>query len=102
MLDGYRGHTRSGGPETTTTTQPRPLTNERGFVPKKLGDNSCYGSTESDPCASGVTFAIDKIVVDPPCDEFGERSRHTLVLSLRVATGIDSASSRTEWRLPES
>jgi hypothetical protein len=79
-------------PETTTTTKPAPLTNERGFVPKELGENSCYGPADSANCGGGVTFSIDKIVVDPPCAEFGQRSRHTLVLSLRVATGTDSAS----------
>jgi hypothetical protein len=79
-------------PEITTTTKPAPLTNERGFLPTKVGEESCYGPIESDTCDGGVTFTLDKIVVDPPCNEFGQRSGHTLVLRFRVATGTDSMS----------
>lgn len=43
-------------------------------------------------CVDGVFFAIDEIVVDPPCVEFDEWLGHTLVLTMRVATGTDSAS----------
>jgi hypothetical protein len=77
---------------TTTTEAPESLTNERGFIPAKVGQESCYGPIDSDTCEGGVTFTIDKIVVDPPCGEFGERTGHTLILSLRVATGTDSSS----------
>lgn len=78
-------------PETTTEA-PVPQTNERGFRPKELGERACYGPVDADGCGSGVTFSIDKIVVDPPCVDYGQRSGHTLVLSLRVATGTDSAA----------
>lgn len=79
-------------PETTTTEEPEPLTNERGFMPTELGAESCFGPLESETCEGGVTFSLDKIVVDPPCSEFGQRTAHTLVLHLRVATGTDTDS----------
>lgn len=64
--------------------------NERGNLVKKLGEEAGYGSTDpNDP--GNVTFTIDKVEVDPPCDEFGEapEAGHTLLLHLRVATGSD-------------
>jgi hypothetical protein len=77
---------------TATTTPPQPVVNERGFSPKKIGEKACYGPLEGDVCKLGVTFWIDKIAVDPPCDEFGERNAHTVVISMRVVTGTDSPS----------
>ena len=74
----------------TTTVEPEPATNARGFVPKKIGEEACIGPIDADSCDGGVVFSIDKIVVDPPCIDFGQRSGHTLVLSLRVATGTDT------------
>ena len=78
--------------ETADTTQapPESATNERGFVPKKLGESACFGGIDATSCADGVTFSIDKIVVDPPCADYGQRTGHTLVISMRVATGTDS------------
>jgi hypothetical protein len=80
-------------PDTTTTTvEPEPATNERGFLPTKIGADACYGPIDSDTCEGGVVFSIDKIVVDPPCIDYGQRSGHTLVLNVRVATGTDTGS----------
>lgn len=76
----------------TPTTKPEPATNERGFRPTKIGADACFGPIGSDSCDGGIVFSIDKIVVDPPCIDFGQRSGHTLILSMRVATGADSDS----------
>lgn len=70
-----------------TTVEPDPATNERGFLPTKIGADACFGS---DSCDGGIVFSIDKILVDPPCIDYGQRSGHTLILSMRVATGTDS------------
>lgn len=80
-------------PESTTTEPaPEPATNERGLVPAKIGEEMCYGPIDSDTCEGGVTFSVDKIAVDPPCMEFGQRTGHTVVVSMRVATGTDTDS----------
>ena len=67
-------------------------TNERGFIVKQLGEMACFGGAGKD-CEGGVSFAIDKVEVDPPCAEFGSHpdGGHTLVLHLRIATGGDAA-----------
>lgn len=77
---------------TTTTPEPTDVANERGFLPTKIGEQSCYGPSDSVGCGGGVTFSIVKIAVDPPCAEFGERTGHTLILTMRVKTGTDSSS----------
>lgn len=80
-------------PTTTTapSTMPSPATNERGYLVKKLGQDAGWQSDEDD---QGVTFAIDKVVVDPKCHEYGDKpeSGHTLVLEIRVATGSNRES----------
>lgn len=44
-----------------------------------------------------ATFSIDKISIDPPCDEYGTpaESGHTLVLSIRAATSSDAEAAET-------
>jgi hypothetical protein len=79
----------------TTTTEAAPPTNERGFIPVKVGEQSCYGPMDSTSCAGGVTFSIDKIAIDPPCSEFGSRTAHTLLLSMRVTTGTNGSALDT-------
>lgn len=66
---------------TTTTTEAGPPTNERGHIAKKLGEEAGWSLDETD---SGVTFSIDKVVVNPPCGEYGEKpeSGHTLLLQV--------------------
>ncbi len=67
-------------------------TNERGFIVKQLGETACFGGAGKN-CDGGVSFAIDKVDVDPPCGEFGSHpdNGHTVVLHLRIATGADAA-----------
>jgi hypothetical protein len=52
---------------------------------------ACFGGAGKD-CEGGVSFAIDKVDVDPPCSEFGSPpdKGHTLLLHLRIATGDDA------------
>lgn len=73
---------------TTTTPTIGAKTNERGLIEKKLGQKASLGN---EPGASDSTFTIDKVTVDPPCAEFGQKpdSGHVLVLDVRVATGPD-------------
>ena len=69
--------------ETTTTTAAPP--NERGAIPKKLGEEAGWTDDSDD---SKVSFAIDKITVDSRCDEYGEKPKgHTVVLDIRITTG---------------
>lgn len=58
---------------------------------KKLGEPACFGGAGKD-CEGGVSFAIDKIEVDPKCTEYGSHpdNGHTVLLHLRVATGDDA------------
>jgi hypothetical protein len=79
-------------PATTPPGEVEPITNDRGFVPAEVGENSCFGPLEPHSCEGGVNFSIDKIVLDPPCAEWGQRTGHTLVLTLRVATGAHNDS----------
>lgn len=78
--------------ETTTSTSTpvsdAPEANERGYLVKELGEEAGWSAAPGD-IDGAVTFAIDKIVVDPPCHEYGQppESGHTLVLHVRVATG---------------
>lgn len=60
--------------------------NAQGRIPKKLGEAA--GFTGQDGKTPAVTFSIDKIAVDPKCDEYMNRAAgtHTLVLDVRVAT----------------
>ncbi len=75
-------------PRPTTTAAAGPDLNERGMIVKALGQEAGFGANDT----SSVTFTIDKVTVDPPCDEFGIRpdSGHTLLLEVRVATGADA------------
>ena len=85
---GVRGTPVAGAPASTPALEP--ATNSRGYVPVRVGEQVCFGPSS---CDGGVKFSIDKIVVDPPCVEYGERMGHTLVLSMRVATGTDTTST---------
>lgn len=60
--------------------------NDQGRLPKKLGEAASM--TADDGKTQVVTFSIDKITVDPKCDQYMTRQAgtHTLVLDIRVAT----------------
>ncbi|MFC4852665.1 hypothetical protein [Actinophytocola glycyrrhizae] len=103
-LAGCAGTTGSGGGENAPklpaaegdeaadpAAARQPETNERGFIVKQLGELACFGGAGKD-CEGGVSFAIDKVEVDPPCAEFGSHpdGGHTLLLHFRVATGGDA------------
>ncbi len=103
-LAGCTAHTSAGtgedapqlpGDDASPAAKAAPAnakTNERGFVVKKLGEMACFGGAGKN-CQGGVSFAIDKVDVDPKCAEFGSppANGHTLLLHLRVATGNDPA-----------
>jgi hypothetical protein len=75
-------------------TAPAPTTptaagkDSRGFIPKKLGQEGGLGSADGSPAAI-MSFAVDKITVDPKCGQYGSRAagKHTIVLDFRVSTG---------------
>lgn len=46
--------------------------NAQGRIPKKLGEAA--GFTTADGTTQVVTFSIDKIAVDPKCDEYMPRT----------------------------
>jgi hypothetical protein len=81
----------TNGSTAASTTHPQQQTNERGFIVKQLGETACFGGAGKD-CESGVSFAVDRVEVDPPCTEFGSHAEggHTLLLHLRIATGNDA------------
>jgi hypothetical protein len=58
---------------------------------KTLGEEGGFGEG-----AGSVMFSIDAIQVDPPCFEYGMKpeSGHTLLLSVRVATGNDAEAAQ--------
>lgn len=81
----------SADTSSTTPSVAKPNVNERGLIPKSLGEEA--GLTDE----SGVTvatFAIDTVTVDPPCQEYSPKpdSGHTLLLEVRVSTADDSES----------
>jgi hypothetical protein len=73
---------------STSAPPATPKTNERGFLPKTLGQTSGLTGPNDTSIAS---FSIDKVTVDPPCSEFGSPpdSGHTLLVDVRVATTTD-------------
>jgi hypothetical protein len=78
-------------PPVSTSSTPAPVTkapatDASGFIPKALGQTA--GMTNPDG-TDFVTFAIDKITVDPKCSQYGSRTpgMHTLAVSIRIATG---------------
>jgi hypothetical protein len=95
---GNRIESGTAGPElpgsansgAETAAQAGPQVNERGFIVKQLGEEACFGG--GDKCEGGVSFAVDKVEVDPPCAEYGSppENAHTLLLHIRVATGTDT------------
>ncbi|QWF76932.1 hypothetical protein [Amycolatopsis sp. CA-230715] len=70
-------------------SKPRnPDANERGNVPKKLGDEVAIGSAK---------FVVDKIDIDPKCGKYMPKrpaGKHSVVLHVRVTTGPDEAANR--------
>lgn len=70
-----------------------PSLNDRGLIPKKLGQDGGLTGTDGKQLVAG--FAIDKVQVDPPCSEYGTppAAGHTLLLSVSVATGNDQAAA---------
>ncbi|WP_007025175.1 hypothetical protein [Saccharomonospora iraqiensis] len=82
----------TAAPSTAPEQDDGPETNERGHLVKELGEEAgVYPRGEGPDSPGGVTFAIDKVEVDPACHEFGQApdEGHTLVLHMRVATGDD-------------
>lgn len=73
---------------TTSTTTPGPVVNERGLLPKALGQEAGLADTAG---GTAATFSIDNIAVDPPCAEHGTKpdAGHILLLDVRAATGGD-------------
>ncbi|WP_158882089.1 hypothetical protein [Amycolatopsis anabasis] len=85
------GLNRALGPPPPSPEKPAVPTNERGNILKELGAEAAFGEPGSE-----VRFAIDKIEVDPKCDQYApkrEPGRHTLVLHIRVATGDDAGTN---------
>lgn len=74
---------------TVQTTQATPTVNERGNIPKELGELAGFGSSDE---PDQNTFAITQIAVDPPCSPEGTapKSGHTVLLELEVKTGADA------------
>ncbi|MPY80883.1 MAG: hypothetical protein GEV04_21085 [Actinophytocola sp.] len=74
--------------EPSTTTHSAPRINQRGNISKELGELAGFGSA-ADPDQN--TFAIEEIVVDPPCVIGGSRpeDEHTVLLDVSVHTGSD-------------
>lgn len=70
----------------------KPETNERGYVPKKLGEEARYGTDPTSDSAS--VFSIDKVEINPTCSKFGmpNENGETLLLHVRVATGDDETA----------
>lgn len=80
---------KSSAVSSTSTTPAGPAVNERGLIPKAIGEEAGLGNT---PGANLASFSIDRVTVDPPCQEYGIKpdSGHTLLLDMRVATGSDT------------
>lgn len=70
-------------------TPPRdPDANDRGNVPKKLGEEVTVGTTK---------FVVDKIDIDPKCGKYMPKrpaGKHSVVLHVRVTTGPDESANR--------
>jgi hypothetical protein len=71
---------------TPSTSAPVP-TDNRGFIPKELGQTGGLGASDGSD-AEMMSFSIDKITIDPKCDEYGSRDAgmHTVVVDVRVST----------------
>ncbi|ACU96768.1 hypothetical protein Svir_17410 [Saccharomonospora viridis DSM 43017] len=79
----------SSAETTTQEDKDEPETNERGNIPKKLKEEAGLIHERGD---SSAVFAIDEIKVDPECHEYGVKpdKGHTLLLHVRVATGVEA------------
>lgn len=80
-------------PTKAPVKDPTPVANERGMYVKKLGEKACFGGGPSTCTTEGIVFSVDRIQVDPKCYPYGgDRKGHTLLLSVRAATGTDTAA----------
>ncbi len=78
--------------ENDNIDNSKPETNERGYIPKKLGEEARYGKNPTSESAS--VFVIDKVEINPPCHQYGlpNEDGETLLLHVRVATGDDQTA----------
>lgn len=81
-------------PASNVVGNASPQTNERGNLVKQLGEKAGLGNHEQ---AFAVTFTLDKVEVDPPCAQYGQKRHagHMLLLHFRVATGNDPEVARS-------
>lgn len=84
--------TEQASPQTDNDDSHEPETNERGYIPKELGEEAGYGSDPASP--SATVFVIDEVDINPPCHEYGipNEGGETLLLHVRVATGDDKVA----------
>lgn len=83
----------TGGDATSTGAVQAADVNERGFIVKQLGEQACFGGAGTN-CEGGVSFAIDKVEVDPPCALVSPSDgAHALLLHVRIATGSDAETA---------
>ncbi|PXY20297.1 hypothetical protein DI005_21880 [Prauserella sp. PE36] len=81
---------------TAEQAADEPERNERGNIVKQLGEEAGFagfGGQVGDD--TNVLFAIDKVEVDPSCDQYGmaAESGRTLLLHVRVATGSSAETA---------
>jgi hypothetical protein len=78
---------------TTATTASAATGNERGLISQRLGETVGFDYSTG---TAAVTFSIDSVTVDPPCDAHGTKpeSTHTLLLQARVATTSDVSAAQ--------
>lgn len=74
---------------TTEANATEPHLNERGNIAKELGEIAGFGSAEE---PDQNTFAVEHILVDPPCAQGRTRpeSEHTVLLYVTAHTGADA------------
>ncbi|MPY83965.1 MAG: hypothetical protein GEV00_11725 [Actinophytocola sp.] len=72
-----------------TTDAADPALTVRGTIPKRLGEIAGFGSAAH---PDQNTFAINGVVVDPPCELGRSRpvSAHTILLSVTAHTGANA------------
>lgn len=87
-------------PSSTTTTSAAPSAPKRtytaqGFLPKKIGELSGWDCT-TDIESCGIKFTVDKIEVNPKCQQYGTPPRSgkkTLLLHVSLTTGTLSSDA---------
>jgi hypothetical protein len=77
---------------TSPAVTSGPATNDRGYIPKTLGQEAGWGATGT---SGDNSFTLDKVTVDAKCGLGGSRpaSGHTLLIQMRVATGSDPGTA---------